>query len=113
MFFLRNFAVIKKYKVKITLHAQVDTENIWYYISEENPLNAIEFIKKLEEIISGLSHMPERNPVIPEGRLLQTSEYRHVIYKNYRMIYRIEESSVFVLRVFHGSKLFDIAAIEE
>lgn len=102
----------KKNGVNVTLHAQRDIKSIWSYISQENPLNANDFIYALEEEILSLAVFPERNPIIPEGRILQTSEYRHLIYKNYRIVYRFDDLTVYVLRVFHGARLLDVAAVE-
>jgi toxin ParE1/3/4 len=99
------FGMIKKYKVKITASAQSDFRTIWDYISQSNPINAVEFISEIEKRVHDLSILPERNPVIPEGEFLKSEEYRHVIYKKYRIIYRIRDENVYVLRIFHGSKL--------
>jgi toxin ParE1/3/4 len=103
--------VTKKYKVKITRTAELDVNYIWDYISQENPENAVTFIKEIEDKVTGLHILPDRNPVIPEGIILQTKEYRHLIYKHYRIIYRITEDTVYILRIFHGSKLLDIATL--
>jgi toxin ParE1/3/4 len=102
---LENSEMKKNYKVKITASAQSDFRAIWDYISQDNPSNAAEFVSEIEERVNGLSIFPERNPVIPEGELLKSEEYRHVIYKKYRIIYRIRDENVYVLRIFHGSKL--------
>ena len=102
----------KKYRVKITKSAESDLYYIWDYISQENPINAVNFIYEIEEKITGLNIFPDRHPIIQEGIILQTKEYRHLIYKNYRIIYRIYEDIVFILRIFHGSKLLDIATLD-
>lgn len=101
----------KKYKIKLTLSAQSDIGSIWEYISKDSSLNAKMFIDELESQVYTLSQLPERNPVIPEGEIFQVNVYRHKIYKGYRIIYRIDNERVYVLRVFHGSKLLDIASL--
>ena len=105
--FLKTFAMIKEYKVKITASAQSDFRTIWDYISQNNPLNAVAFLSEIEKRIFALSKMPERNPVIPEGEFLKSDDYRHIIYKKYRIIYRIQNENVYILRIFHGSKLLE------
>jgi toxin ParE1/3/4 len=105
----KNFGVTRKSKVKLTASAQSD---IYNYITEDNPSNAVTFIAELEKQIHSLSTYSDRNPYIPESAILQTQTYRHQICKNYRIIYKIQDDIVFVLRIFHGSKLLDIAAIE-
>lgn len=47
-----------------------------------------------------------RCPSIPENKLLGT-EYRHLILGEYRVIFRIARSTVFVLRIVHGNRLID------
>jgi toxin ParE1/3/4 len=109
--FLENFEMIKKYKVKITASAQSDFRTIWDFISQNNPLNAVEFISEIEKRVYDLSILPDRNPIIPEGEFLKSEEYRHVIYKKYRIIYRIRDENVYVLRIFHGSKLLGLNSL--
>jgi len=78
---------------------------LWEYISQNNPKNAEEFLSEIEKRINLLSLFPQRTPVIPEGELLQNDEYRHFIYNKYRIVYRIQNDIVFILRIFHGAKL--------
>ena len=99
----------KGYHVKITTVAKRDIQDIWDYIAEDSPRTAEEFIGKLEEKIGSLSSFPQRNPLIPEASLLHTQLYRHLIYQKYRIVYRIDQQTVLILRVIHGAKLLDIA----
>lgn len=108
---LKNFDMRKKYKVKIALSAQLDFRIIWDYISQNNPSNASVFISEIEKRILNLSVFPEKHPFIPEGDLVQIAEYRHCIHKKYRIIYRIQKDIVYILRIFHGSKLLDIDSL--
>jgi len=99
--------VEKKYKVFLTQHAQNDLEEIYDYIAADSVGNAENFINALEKRIYSLDTLPERHPLIPENEFFGT-DYRHFIYKKYRIIYRIPNGSVFILRIFHGAKLLDI-----
>ena len=94
----------KKFNVKITLSAQNDIEEIWQYIAVDSVKNAIKFIDELEKLIFSLELFPKRNPFIPENQILHT-EYRHLIHQNYRIIYRISKSTVYILRIIHGYRL--------
>ena len=106
--FSGNSGMVKRYRVKITASAQADIGTIWDYISQNNPSNAVLFIAEIEKKVMSLSQFPDRHPVIPEGQYLQTNEYRHLVYKKYRVVYRIQDATVYVLRIFHGSKLLDL-----
>ena len=101
----------KKYKVYITRAAQQDIEEIWGYISNDSIHNATAFIDKVEKHIFFLEMHPERNPLIPENEIL-LGKYRHMVYKNYRIIYRIQNRSVFILRIIHGSRLLHSDMLE-
>ncbi len=106
--FSRNSEVKKIYNVKITESAQNDIEEIWQYIALDSIKTATKFINKIERAIFSLESFPERNPLIPENEILKI-DYRQLVYKNYRIIYRISENVVYVLRILHGYRLFDLA----
>ena len=97
----------KKYRVNLTELAQNDLERIFYYIASDSVDNAANFVTQLEKKVCSLENFPERNPLIPENEYFDT-DYRHLIYKKYRIVYRIVEESVFVLRIFHGAKLLNL-----
>lgn len=97
----------EKFKIKIAASAESDLATIWDYISQSNPENAIAFIAEIEKKMRSLVQFPERNPFIPEGEFLGIEEYRHSLYKNYRIIYRIQGGVVHIARIYHGSRLLD------
>jgi toxin ParE1/3/4 len=98
--------VATKDRVEITNTAQNDPEEIWtriaaYYIDDAN-----RFVAHLEERIKTLERMPHRCATIPENELLG-SDYRHLIIDDYRVIFRVAERSVWILRIIHGNRLLD------
>ena len=97
----------KKYKVNITLNAQKDLEYIFFYNAEDSIIKAKKFILELESKIYSLDTFPERFAYIPENIYFGT-HYRHVTYKKYRVVYKIGNSFVYILRVIHGAKLLDL-----
>ncbi|NOX89320.1 MAG: type II toxin-antitoxin system RelE/ParE family toxin [Calditrichaeota bacterium] len=96
----------KKYEVYLTEHAQKDLEHIFYYIASDSEDNAVNFIKELEKRVYSLECLPNRNPLIPENEYFGT-DYRHFIHNKYRIIYRVSENSVFIVRIIHGAKLLE------
>ena len=96
----------KIYNIHITGNAQGDLSEIYDYIAADNPERAITFINELEKQILSLKKLPERNPMIQENFYFNTN-YRHLVYKKYRIIYRIFKNDVFILRIFHGAALFN------
>jgi len=97
----------KKFKVYISNCAQNDLEHIFFYIPVDSIYNAKKFILELEKKIYSLDKLPERFAYIPENLYFGT-EYRHITYNKYRVIYKIKSSSVYILRVIDSSKLLDL-----
>ena len=97
----------RRYSVNITFNAQRDLEHIFFYIAEDSIENAKRFVHELEEKIHSLGMMPERFALIPENHFFGT-DYRQIIHKKYRIIYKISGGSVFIMRVVHGAKLLDL-----
>jgi len=85
---------------------------IWEYIAQDNPDAATAFVQRLEEQIATLERFPERCPLVQENELLGTA-YRHLVYGNYRTIFKIKGSRVIIMRVLHGARLLDMEMLEE
>jgi len=49
---------------------------------------------------------------VPENELLGAT-YRHLLYGNYRTIFKIVGSRVIILRVLHGARLLDTGILGE
>lgn len=65
------------------------------------------FISAVEKKILSLAHMPGRAPLIPENTLYGI-RYRHLVHGKYRIICRIQDDTVIVLRVIHGARLLQL-----
>lgn len=102
----------KKFRVDITLTAESDVAGIWEYIAQDKPDAATDFVRHLEEQIGSLQDFPERCRLIPENDLLGTA-YRHLVYGNYRTIFKIAGDRVIIMRVLHGTQLLDLGLLEE
>jgi plasmid stabilization system protein ParE len=101
-----------KYRVRITRASERDIEEIWTFIANDSPEEADKFIRRLEEQIETLEKFPERCSLIPENEILGT-RYRHLLYGNYRSLFRIVRKTVYVLRVIHGARLLDSSMFED
>ena len=101
-----------KFRVSITGAAETDIEQAWSFIAQDNPKTADEFISRLEEQIETLEIFPNRCALIPENEILGT-RYRHIIYGDYRTVFRVAKRTVYVLRVIHGARLLDASMFEE
>jgi toxin ParE1/3/4 len=101
-----------KFRVRIARAAERDIEGIWTFITQDSPVSADRFIRRIEHQADTLERFPERCPLIPENLLLGT-RYRHLLYGNYRMIFRVAGKTVYVLRVIHGARLLSAQMFEE
>lgn len=101
----------KKFSVDVTSTAEADIAEIWDYIAQDKPEAATAFVMRLEEQINTLENFPERCPLVPENELLGTA-YRHLVYGNYRTIFKIVGARVIIMRVLHGTRLLDIGLLE-
>lgn len=103
---------MRRHKVEITRIAEADIKDIFDYISTDNKAAAIRLIDEIERQIETLETSPMRCAVIPESHELG-EKYRHLIYGNYRTIFRIDGSRVIIMRVIHGARLLDIQILEK
>jgi plasmid stabilization system protein ParE len=96
-----------KYRVSITRIAEDDITNISKYISNDNPRSAENWRTEIRSQIASLKQFPARGSIIPEADEIGI-DYRHIIYGDYRTIYKIADKEVYIMRVFHSSKLLDL-----
>jgi len=101
-----------KFRVRITRAAERDIEETWNFIADDSAEEADKLLRRLEEQIETLERFPERCPLIPENEILGT-HYRHLLYGNYRNVFRIARKTVYVLRVIHGARLMDSSMFED
>jgi toxin ParE1/3/4 len=100
----------KKYRVEITRSAEIDIREIYLYVSKDNELSALNLVEELKNQIKTLETFPLRCAVIPESQELGI-EYRHLIYGNYRTIFKMVGSRVIIMRIVHGARLLDMELI--
>ena len=98
---------MQKYRVEITQTAESDIKEIFQYIASDSNQTAIKLVIEIERQIGSLEQFPLRCPVIPESRELG-KEYRHIIYGNYRTIFRIDGARIIIMRVIHGARLLSL-----
>jgi toxin ParE1/3/4 len=80
------------YRVNWTEIAFEDLEGVEKYISRNSPYYAAVFIREVREASRSLSHFPLRGRIVPE---LSDNTIRELIVRNYRLIYKIQESDVY------------------
>lgn len=93
-----------KYTVELTRRADADIEEIYLYIRDDSPRNAIRWRIGLIRVCETLAKFPKRCPIAPESAYFGR-EVRHTVYGRYRIIYAIDSRRVIILHVRHASRL--------
>lgn len=75
------------------------------YISKDSPVRAMEFVDRLIEHAESLSDKPHMGRTVPE---LANSEIRELVFKKYRIVYRLTAKCVEILTVFEGHRLLRV-----
>lgn len=78
-----------------------DLEALAEYIGKDSPYYAAAFVKKIIEASQVLQSFPACGRVVPE---IGSMGIREVFVKNYRLIYKIEETSIVILALVHGAR---------
>ena len=88
---------LKRFIVNINKTAKNDLREIIKYISKNNPMNALNVLKRIENRINTLNHFPERGGYVPELLKKNIKDYRQLIVSPWRIIYKIDKNIVNVL----------------
>ncbi len=78
------------------------------YIAKDKPSAAEKWINTVFSKVEQLELSPEIGRIVPE---LSNSQFRELIYGNYRIIYRIEKEQISILTIRHGKQILPINEI--
>jgi len=84
--------------------AERDLLGIVDFIAEDDPGTALDIVRKIKSGTGKLSRSPGRGRIVPELLKHGISRYREIVIKPWRVIYRIEEKSVYVVSVIDGRR---------
>ena len=82
--------------------ANADLDDIDAYISARSPSGAQRVLEKLREVANGLDAFPFAARMVPE---FNDPDRRETFVHEYRLMYRIEDDRIRILRVVHGRRL--------
>ena len=89
----------KKYQVTWAAVAHCDLKQLIEYIAIDSPDNASRILERIKQKASDLYTMPDRGRIVPELRDQGIHTYRELIIAPWRILYRISDTTVFVLSV--------------
>ena len=93
----------KPFRVRWSQRARKDLLAIGRYIAQDNPNVARAWVEKLRFCVHEAAAAPKGGRRVPE---LDRDDVREVFLRAYRIAYRIHASSIEVITVFEGHRLF-------
>jgi len=81
-----------------------DINNIADFISKDSEFYAKQFVKKLIDATVKLESFPEIGKPLRE---LPQSVYKEILFKKYRIIYRIYSENIYIITVHHSARLLE------
>ena len=90
---------MKNFEVIWTKNAQFDLESIIEYIKIDSVNIAKKIFFEIKEECANLYYFPGTKRVVPELQQIGILKYREIIHEKYRIIFKIENTKVYVLLV--------------
>ncbi len=78
------------------------------YIAQDNDEAAIKWIDTIFKQVERLISFPQSGRIVPETN---REQIREIHYKNYRIIYRLDEQTINILTVRHGKQILPLDEI--
>ncbi|MEW6519976.1 MAG: type II toxin-antitoxin system RelE/ParE family toxin [Thermodesulfobacteriota bacterium] len=95
-------------KVQFTPAARAQFLAALAYIQQDKPAAAVSFRKQTEKISRRLEDFPESGRIMPEFPELP---HREVIISPYRFFYKIKVDVVWIVAVWHGTRMPEEPAV--
>ncbi|MCK4765533.1 MAG: type II toxin-antitoxin system RelE/ParE family toxin [Candidatus Aminicenantes bacterium] len=92
--------------------ANTDLEIIVEYYYELNKKIAKRYHTDIIGRIKKLRDFPQIGRIVPECEDIFYDKYREIIYEHFRIIYKIVDEAVVVVRIIDGRRLLDIDMVE-
>lgn len=94
-----------RFSVLLTDDAVRDLEDIYDYIDlHDGRGKADHVLDRIEDAFNSLSENPDRGAYPKELLALGLREFRQILFRPYRIIYRVIENSVYVLLIADGRR---------
>lgn len=94
----------RTFSVYWTDTSQQDLVSIIEFIAKDSIDRSLSILKTIREKAESLELYPERGRIVPELKFHNIELYRELIVSPWRIIYRIEKNSVYVLAVLDGRR---------
>ena len=95
---------MKQFEVIWAKSAQFDLELIIEYIKTDSLDIAKKIFLQIRKECNNLCSFPQRKRIVPELQQIGILKYREIIHKRWRIIYKIDNTKVYVLLVVDSSR---------
>ena len=95
---------MKDFKVVWTKNAEFDLESIIEYIKTDNIKIAKDIFFEIKNRCDVLPIFPTSRRIVPELQQIGILKYRELIYKRWRVVYKIEGVKIFILSVVDSNR---------
>jgi len=94
----------KTFEILWATVAEKDLLGIIEYIATEDPGAAVAVLDRIKDGTAKLDRNPKRGRIVPELLNQGISRYREIVIAPWRIIYRIDESVVYIILVIDGRR---------
>lgn len=91
-------------KVKWSPEASEDLESIAEYIARDSEFYARSVVSKILAVSRKISEQPMIGRIVPE---IDDKEIRECFVYSYRLVYRIQNSTITIVAIIHGKRLLE------
>lgn len=88
-------------KLEFSTLAEIDLVGIFDFIAKNNPINALNYLQKIEEACFKLTDYPTLFPIY---KIKDGSHYHIKPFQKYLIYYNFNETTVTIHRVIHGAR---------
>jgi plasmid stabilization system protein ParE len=92
------------YHVEWTLPAVDDLDEIINHIAQDSQTHAHRIAERLEKRVGSLDESPHRGRIVPELACFGYTQYRELIERPWRIIYKIADKTVYILVLIDGRR---------
>ena len=89
----------RTYRVAWAFVARNDLGQIIDHIAQDSPDDALRILHKIRQRAAELHAMPDQGRIVPELKEQGIHTYRELIVAPWRIVYRVSDTTVFVLSV--------------
>jgi addiction module RelE/StbE family toxin len=97
-------------RINWTSQALTDLEAIGDFIARDAPNFAQVMVDRIFESVERLEAFPRSGRIVPE---INQENIREIIFGSYRIVYLLRDENVFILTVFHASRLLKPSNISQ